>query len=250
MRAGCSISDSTAPNDSASVKISVDSATRSAASSPSRNVNETMPPKPRIWLRAISCWGCDGRPGQCTSATAGWATNAFATAAAFDPCRSIRTGSVFTPRSTRKQSNGDGTAPTGTATLLYIEDNAPNVHVVEHVLALRPGWTMIHAPLGGLGVELARAHHPDLVLLDLHLPDQPGADVLLALKRRDDTKDIPVVVLTADASPGLASRLVRAGAERFITKPLNVDGVLELLDQVSLGRLGNTTEPAEEASDE
>ncbi len=126
---------------------------------------------------------------------------------------------------------------TRAATLLYIEDNEPNVHVVEHLLALRPGWSLIHAPLGQLGVELARAHHPDLVLLDLHLPDQFGGEVLLALKRRDDTKDIPVVILSADASPGLASRLVLAGADRFITKPLDVEVVLALLDEVSLGRL-------------
>ena len=130
-----------------------------------------------------------------------------------------------------------GSTHTGTATLLYVEDNEPNVQVVEHLLALRPGWTMIRASLGRVGVELARAHHPDLVLLDLHLPDQFGGEVLLALKRRDDTKDIPVVVLSADASPGLATRLVNAGAHRFITKPLDVEVVLALLDEVSRGRL-------------
>jgi PAS domain S-box-containing protein len=124
----------------------------------------------------------------------------------------------------------------GPATLLYIEDNEPNVHVVEHLLRLRPGWRMIHAALGGLGVELARAHHPDLVLLDLHLPDQDGTDVLRVLKRRDDTKGIPVVILSADASPGLSRKLVHAGAERFITKPLDFDVVLGLLDDVARRR--------------
>ena len=120
------------------------------------------------------------------------------------------------------------------------------MHVVEHLLGLRPGWTMIHAALGGLGVELARAHHPDLVLLDLHLPDLSGREVLRALKRRDDTKDIPVVILSADASPGLAARLVDAGAERFLTKPLDVDVVLALLDDVSGGRVGSGAETDEE----
>jgi len=123
--------------------------------------------------------------------------------------------------------------PAGTHTLLYVEDNEPNVHVVEHLLRLRPEWRLIHAALGGLGVELARAHHPDLVLLDLHLPDQPGRDVLRSLQRRDATKDIPVVVLSADASPGVAGRLVEAGAQRFLTKPLEVDVVLALLDATS-----------------
>ena len=138
----------------------------------------------------------------------------------------------------------------GVATLLYIEDNAPNVHVVEHLLGLRPGWTMIHAALGGLGVELARAHHPDLILLDLHLPDLAGRDVLRTLKRRDDTKDIPVVILSADASPGLATRLVDAGAERFLTKPLDVDVVLGLLDAVSARRMGSGDHAREEGHDD
>jgi len=123
----------------------------------------------------------------------------------------------------------------GTATLLYIEDNEPNVQVIAHLLALRPGWTMIHAALGGLGVELARAHLPDLVLLDLHLPDLDGSDVLRALKGREDTKAIPVVILSADASPGLDRKLVDAGAERFLTKPLDVAAVLALLDDITRG---------------
>jgi PAS domain S-box-containing protein len=138
----------------------------------------------------------------------------------------------------------------GASLLLYIEDNEPNVHVVEHLLGLRPGWTMIHAPLGGLGIEFARAHHPDLVLLDLHLPDLSGNEVLRALKRRDDTKDIPVVILSADASPGLATRLVDAGAERFITKPLDFDVVLTLLDDVSAGQEGQAARIDEEERDD
>jgi CheY-like chemotaxis protein/anti-sigma regulatory factor (Ser/Thr protein kinase) len=160
-----------------------------------------------------------------------------------DPLRGIaaaRPAAAAAPAATRD----------GTATLLYIEDNAPNVHVLEHLLGLRPGWTMIHAALGGLGVELARAHHPDLVVLDLHLPDLPGREVLRALKRRDDTKDIPVVILSADASPGLATRLVDAGAERFLTKPLDVDVVLALLDEVSGRRVGSGVWTQQEAQDD
>jgi len=137
----------------------------------------------------------------------------------------------------------------GTATLVYIEDNAPNVRVVEHLLALRPGWRMFHAPLGGLGVDLVRTHHPDLVLLDLHLPDQHGSEVLSTLKRSDDTKDIPVVIVTADATPGQAARLVQAGADRFITKPLDVEAVVALLDEVSRERFSGEVETASEVGD-
>ena len=59
-------------------------------------------------------------------------------------------------------------------TVLYIEDNYSNVRVIEHLMRLRPGWRLLHAGLGALGFELALAHSPDLVLLDLHLPDIPG----------------------------------------------------------------------------
>ena len=74
------------------------------------------------------------------------------------------------------------------------------------------------------------------MLLDLHLPDLGGHDVLRTLKRRADTKDIPVVILSADASPGLARKLVEAGAEQFLTKPLDFDVVLALLDDVARRR--------------
>ncbi len=119
------------------------------------------------------------------------------------------------------------------ATLLYIEDNAPNVRVVEHLLRLRPNWRLVHAALGSLGIELALAHQPDLILLDLHLPDLSGHKVLEAIRSRPATRDTPVVVLTADASTGLAHRLRDAGATGYLTKPLDIDQVLEFLDDVS-----------------
>ena len=124
------------------------------------------------------------------------------------------------------------------------------MHVVEHLLRLRPGWRMIHAGLGRLGVEFARAHRPDLVLLDLHLPDLAGHDVLRSLKRRADTKDIPVVILSADASPGLARKLVDAGAEQFLTKPLDFDVVLALLDDVARRRTAAGVDADQEVPDE
>ncbi|HET7688881.1 MAG TPA: PAS domain S-box protein [Nocardioidaceae bacterium] len=119
--------------------------------------------------------------------------------------------------------------------MLYIEDNEPNVRVMESVLGLRPQWRLIHAALGSLGLELARAHLPDLVMLDLHLPDAFGADILAALKSDPATAAIPVVVLSADASPHRIRKLLEDGALRYLTKPLEIDGVIELVDEVAAG---------------
>jgi CheY-like chemotaxis protein len=117
--------------------------------------------------------------------------------------------------------------------LLYIEDNVPNVRVVEHVLRLRPGWQLIHAGTGQIGIDVARSQIPHLVLLDLHLPDLSGAHVLSALKNHPLTAGIPVVILTADASSTQPPQLLSAGAERFVTKPLDLDEILQVLDDIA-----------------
>jgi PAS domain S-box-containing protein len=118
-------------------------------------------------------------------------------------------------------------------TVIYIEDNEPNVKVMESVLQLRPGWQLIHAGLARLGLELIRAHQPDLVLLDLHLPDGSGAEVLAALKGDEATMHIPIVVLSADASQQHVNRLLAAGAAQYLTKPFDLVEVLALLDAVA-----------------
>ena len=98
---GCSIRLSTAPSDSASVNSSVAPATRLAASAPPRTVKLTIPPKSRICLAAAACPGWSGSCGYSTRSTAGWRTSRSTTARALEQWRSIRTPSVFTPRSTR-----------------------------------------------------------------------------------------------------------------------------------------------------
>lgn len=120
--------------------------------------------------------------------------------------------------------------PITSATLLYIEDNLLNVHLVESLLRLRPGWRLLHASLGQLGMDMAKAHQPDFVILDLHLPDLAGRDVLTMLKNDPATSTIPVLVLTADASVNQRSLLDSHGADFFMTKPLDLDEFLAVLD--------------------
>jgi CheY-like chemotaxis protein len=84
-----------------------------------------------------------------------------------------------------------------------------------------------------LGLDLAAQHHPDLVLLDLDLPDMPGEEVLRRLRAEPCTAEVPVVILSADARPGLVERLLREGARAFLTKPLDVRELLTLLDGIA-----------------
>jgi signal transduction histidine kinase/ActR/RegA family two-component response regulator len=115
-------------------------------------------------------------------------------------------------------------------TILYIEDNLSNLRLFERIVARRPGVTLLSAMQGSRGLELARDHRPQLIVLDLHLPDLHGSEVLTRLLADPTTKAIPVVILSADATPGQMSRLVEQGARAYLTKPLDVRQLLTLID--------------------
>ncbi len=117
------------------------------------------------------------------------------------------------------------------AHVLYIEDNLSNAHVVERVMQHRPHLELVHAMQGRLGAELARQLQPKLILLDLHLPDATGEDVLHEIQGHPATSGIPVVIMSADATPGRVRRLLDAGAVEYLTKPIDVPRVLDLLDE-------------------
>ncbi|MCW2541254.1 MAG: sensor protein [Frankiales bacterium] len=128
------------------------------------------------------------------------------------------------------QGNVERAGPIRLSTLLYIEDNTSNVQLVEQILKRRPGWQLVHAGHGALGRELAGVTQPNLILLDLHLPDMNGLDVLKELHSDPRTRLIPLVIVSADANPRQIARLRDAGAAHYMTKPLNVSDVLALLD--------------------
>lgn len=115
--------------------------------------------------------------------------------------------------------------------LLYIEDNLANLSLVETILLSRPGWRVLPALQGQLGVELAREHRPDVILLDLHLPDLAGDEVLRRLRGDPRTADLPIVIVSADATPSSVERLRVLGADAYLTKPLDVDEFLRVVDR-------------------
>ena len=113
---------------------------------------------------------------------------------------------------------------------LYMEDNLPNVQLMEGILAHRPEVRLLTAAQGALGVELARQQRPDLIFLDLHLPDINGDEVLRRLRADAATRHIPVVMISADATPGQIQRLIAAGANDYLSKPFSIAHLLGLLD--------------------
>jgi PAS domain S-box-containing protein len=124
-----------------------------------------------------------------------------------------------------------GDAAPQAALILYVEDNLANLNLVETIVRTRPSWRIVPAMQGRTGLELAREHAPDVILLDLHLPDVPGDAVLRELRADPRTSRTPVVVITADATPRTADALRAQGADAFLTKPLDVSAFLRTVEQ-------------------
>ncbi len=123
-------------------------------------------------------------------------------------------------------------------TVLYIEDNLVNLELLQRILAHRPGVKLLSAMQGRLGLDLAGQHHPDLILLDMHLPDITGDEILRRLHDTHETSRIPVVVISADATPGQGDRLLALGACAYMPKPLDVKKLGTLLDEMLKERVG------------
>jgi PAS domain S-box-containing protein len=125
-----------------------------------------------------------------------------------------------------------------TSTVLYIEDNVSSTALMERVFSSRSGVKLVSTMQGRIGLDLAREYLPDLILLDHHLPDMRGDEVLLHLRADPRTRDIPVAMVSADATEGQIHRLATAGAQAYFTKPLDVKELLAFVDatlQVAAG---------------
>ena len=127
---------------------------------------------------------------------------------------------------------GVAAAPATTiGVVLYIEDNRSNVRLMERLLERRPGVRLLHAPSGDDGLRVARAECPNLIFLDLQLPDMSGEEVLRLLLEDEQLRQIPVAMLSADATPAQARRLKASGAIAYLTKPLDISQVMQLVDE-------------------
>ncbi|HEX7383214.1 MAG TPA: response regulator, partial [Burkholderiaceae bacterium] len=121
-------------------------------------------------------------------------------------------------------------APAGS--LLYIEDNPVNARLVRELLARWPALRFTHAEDGARGIEAARRVQPDVVLVDMRLPDMDGADVLRALRADPALREPRLVALSASAMPDEVERARRCGAEDYWTKPIDFERFLADLRRV------------------
>jgi CheY-like chemotaxis protein len=130
-----------------------------------------------------------------------------------------------------KVINDDAIINAMSGTILYVEDNPDNAALVTEIIEThRPEINVIISPLGGPAVKLAIEYMPDLILLDLDLPDIKGNDVLNNLQIEEKTKSIPVVILTADATERQIEELMTAGASDYLTKPIDISMFLKVVD--------------------
>ena len=139
-------------------------------------------------------------------------------------------------------SNAAGTISKLPWSILCIEDNPANLRLIERILERRENIRLLTASSPGLGLELARAHRPDLILLDINLPDMDGYAVLQCLRENEGTRDIPVVAISANSMPKDLARGRAAGFTDYLTKPLDVDRLLQVVDD-AIAKLDNTDPP-------
>ncbi len=109
--------------------------------------------------------------------------------------------------------------------ILYVEDNDDNVYMLKNRLS-RAGFTVIIATNGAEGVAMVTSEQPDLVLMDLTLPDIDGCEATRQIKADPATKHIPVVALTAHAMVGDKEKAMAAGCDDFDTKPIDMPRLL------------------------
>ena len=143
---------------------------------------------------------------------------------------------VFGPRPSTEDRPGSEHLPAAaeasgeTRLLLYVEDNPANVSFMKDLVGSFDGLELVAVPTAELGIELARARRPSVVVMDINLPGMSGLEALRELSRLPETKDIPVIALTAAASDRDKQRGVQAGFFRYLTKPVKVDEFVAALE--------------------
>jgi len=122
--------------------------------------------------------------------------------------------------------------PARESVILYIEDSPSHVQLLETVVESMPGIRLLSAHTPTLGLELAHAHNPDLIILDICLPDMDGYEVLEKLYADDATSEIPIIAVSANAMPRDIEKGLSAGFHRYMTKPINIKELKRVIEEI------------------
>ncbi len=115
--------------------------------------------------------------------------------------------------------------------ILIVEDNELNLKLFNDVLEAH-GYETLETREGLKAIDLARAHNPDLILMDIQLPEVSGLEVTKWLKEDDELRKIPVIAVTAFAMKGDEEKIRDGGCEAYISKPISVSHFIETIDQI------------------
>lgn len=159
----------------------------------------------------------------------------------------VERGSVFSvslPITTAARAVSQTAAANGVAAtagtvrkLLYVEDNPSNIELMRDLVDTLPGFELLVADRASTGLDLARAHRPDVIVLDINLPGMSGIELLAELKRRPETAETPVLALSAAAMDREIRRGQEAGFRHYLTKPLDISAFIAALDDVFGGKI-------------
>ncbi|NWG86436.1 MAG: PAS domain-containing protein [Hydrogenophilaceae bacterium] len=140
------------------------------------------------------------------------------------------------PNNAAEQVHRSAVPQTGSHTVLYVEDNPANLKLMVNLLAKWPTVRLLTAHNGRLGIEMAKSYRPDLILLDINLPELDGYAVLRELRSAAETQGVPVVALTANAMPKDIERGKAAGFLDYLTKPLDIPSFYALLGKLLISK--------------
>jgi CheY-like chemotaxis protein len=139
------------------------------------------------------------------------------------------------PASVERRPNAVALSGQGKSfTIIYIEDNPSNIAFMQDVVEELDRVNLLTVPTAEVGIELVRARKPDAVIMDINLPGMSGYDATRKLREWPETRDIPVIALTAAAMTGDRKRYADAGFHRYLTKPVNVGELIETLESILL----------------
>ena len=117
---------------------------------------------------------------------------------------------------------------------MVVEDHRLSLVVMHQPLAAR-GYDVLQASDGWDAISRARDEQPDLILMDIRLPDISGLDATRLLKKDDQTKNIPIIAMTALVAPAIEANALESGCDAYITKPINIENLMRTVEAFLLG---------------